>query len=385
MLHSDDESYLEYETASSTAGSLLNDNNYENYQDEEFKEINYISNDQLDNRVDQDENKIENSHYNYQDNGKSQYDEYNYDMHLNQFKRWSDLEEELNNERRNPSEDADYGNFNKEMSSKMNCSNFKKVEHLDDEVKRFKKISIDGTEVEEEVDEVSSSFSSPINTRPFHRDKPTPEPKSNDIDEKKFNEFHKTFYKKKKNEENISLEELKERFVKSKELKEEGNFEFSKSNFREAIICYTRALYNCPSEKTDFISILLQNRATCFLHQNTDEQAIQDLNTAINFNKRYVKAYMKRAKLLEKLNKLEGALEDYQTVKEIDKNIPEVYYQIMRLDELIKTNNEKLKTEMFGKLKLLANDCLGRFGLSTDNFQYEKDPQTGNYSINMQH
>jgi len=44
---------------------------------------------------------------------------------------------------------------------------------------------------------------------------------------------------------------------------------------------------------------------------------------------------------------------------------------------------EKLKEETMDKLKDLGNSLLSNFGLSLDNFQAKKDPNTGSYSISF--
>lgn len=80
---------------------------------------------------------------------------------------------------------------------------------------------------------------------------------------------------------------------------------------------------------------------------------------------------------------MDESLEDFKTVLQLDSNCKEAREATIRLSVKINERNEKLKDEMLGKLKDLGNMFLKPFGLSTNNFQMQQDPNSGSYSINF--
>ncbi|KFM58684.1 Tetratricopeptide repeat protein 1, partial [Stegodyphus mimosarum] len=185
-----------------------------------------------------------------------------------------------------------------------------------------------------------------------------------ELDEEAMAECHKDL-------SDDKLEKLKEEAVV---LKNNGNECFKKSDYEEAVRLYTTALNTCPLKYQSERSILYANRAAAKINLEKNEEAILDCNKALELNPSYLKALLRRASLYRKMDRLDNSLEDYQKVLELDRNNAEARQACAVLPAEIAERNEKLKNEMFGKLKELGNICLRPFGLSTDNFKVVKDP-----------
>lgn len=150
----------------------------------------------------------------------------------------------------------------------------------------------------------------------------------------------------------VGLEEhdLELRYKEALELKSKGNDEFKDTKYIESIATYTKALKLCPLSYIKDRSILYANRAASKVKLERKESALDDCSHAIDLNDKYVKAYLRRAKLYEETEKLDESLEDYKRILTFDVNNSEALKAVHRLPPLIQERNEKLKTEMLGKI-----------------------------------
>ncbi|XP_040429673.1 tetratricopeptide repeat protein 1 [Cygnus olor] len=184
-------------------------------------------------------------------------------------------------------------------------------------------------------------------------------------------------------EKDMPEEEKQKRRKESTTLKEKGNEQFKKGDYREAEDSYTKALRICPACFQKDRAVLFSNRAAAKMKQGKTEAALSDCSKAVELDPNYIRALLRRAELYEKTEKLDEALEDYKAVLEKDPSVHQAREACMRLPRQIEERNEKLKKEMLGKLKDLGNLVLRPFGLSTENFQIKQDSSTGSYSINF--
>ncbi|EGG24822.1 hypothetical protein DFA_03067 [Cavenderia fasciculata] len=134
------------------------------------------------------------------------------------------------------------------------------------------------------------------------------------------------------------------------------------------------------------VATYLSNRCACYLQIKDYDRVIEDATEAIDLKPTptiHIKILSRRAQAYESTEKLNDALNDYKQVLEMDKSHQQALSAMRRLPPLIKIKEEKEREEMMGKLKDLGNSLLGKFGLSTDNFQFIKDPTSGGYSVNF--
>ncbi|XP_071447628.1 tetratricopeptide repeat protein 1-like [Hetaerina americana] len=187
-----------------------------------------------------------------------------------------------------------------------------------------------------------------------------------------------------KNAEASYTEEEKER-RKDEALihKSEGNDQFKAGNFVESAESYTLALRICPLKYSKERAIMYANRSAAKVKLERYETALEDCTKAVELDGGYLKAWVRKAQIDERLDKLDEALEDFKKVLILDPNHKEAGEAVRRLPDQITERNEKLKEEMLGKLKDLGNMILRPFGLSTSNFQMTKDPNSGGYSVNF--
>lgn len=101
------------------------------------------------------------------------------------------------------------------------------------------------------------------------------------------------------------------------ELKEEANAVFKEGNYEEAIKKYTECLSQ-PETCKGFMAVIYTNRATAFTKQEKYEEALTDLNKAIECNDKYPQAFHKRGDVNIKLRNFDDAIRDMQRAQELD-------------------------------------------------------------------
>ncbi|KAA0183678.1 Tetratricopeptide repeat protein 1 [Fasciolopsis buskii] len=181
----------------------------------------------------------------------------------------------------------------------------------------------------------------------------------------------------------LDCDELEKRRISAQEIKEKGNELFKGADYSEALQRYTEALDLCPLKFATDRSVMFSNRAACHIKLDAPESALSDCDAALALQPDYLKCLMRRAALREEKDRLSDAFEDYQNILKLDPGNEKARWACATLPGRIKEQQEKLKEQMIGQLKQLGNMVLKPFGLSTENFKVQKNPNSEGYSINF--
>ena len=103
------------------------------------------------------------------------------------------------------------------------------------------------------------------------------------------------------------------REYKATEEKEKGNAQYKKGKCLAAIACYTRAIEHDPSN-----AVYPANRAMAHLKMKQYKKAVEDCTIAVKLDKKYTKAWLRRATALVGMGCLEDAVPDFEHVLKLD-------------------------------------------------------------------
>lgn len=161
-------------------------------------------------------------------------------------------------------------------------------------------------------------------------------------------------------------------------LKEQGNDFYREKQYPEAIALYTQAtdLLNPETEgQKESLAVLYGNIAACHQGQEELTKALECCDKSLALNPHYTRVRGRKVRILLDLGNVREAKE------EADKGDvpPEIKAEV---EHKASIHFEEEKEEMMGKLKDMGNTILGKFGLSLDNFQTQKN-ENGSYNISF--
>ena len=123
------------------------------------------------------------------------------------------------------------------------------------------------------------------------------------------------------------------------------------------------------------------NLAAALIALERWEEALRHLNEAIRHDARYLKAYIRRANVSWQLEKWSQCHGDYTECEKLGLSLDATQQQ---RKTVCKQRMDEEMAKMMGQLKDVGNKFLGWFGLSTDNFKFTKDENSGGYSMSFE-
>lgn len=158
-------------------------------------------------------------------------------------------------------------------------------------------------------------------------------------------------------------------------LKEEGNTAYKAGDYDTAVAKYSDAITSAHATD-ESRAIYLANRAAANLKRRAFADVVADTTRSLQLKPGYVKALTRRKDARQNLEDWRGACDDAKALK-MPPN------EIFRLQQLADRKEVKDNKEALKSLKGFGDSVLSSFGMSMDDFAFEKDPKTGSYSVNM--
>jgi len=147
--------------------------------------------------------------------------------------------------------------------------------------------------------------------------------------------------------DNVQCKTLLKNLKKFEEYKENANGEFKKGNYEEAIKLYTECLQLDP-EFRSYNSIIHCNRGAAYMSLKKYHEALADINKSIELDHQYAKAYFRRAEIKMNNEEYEDALRDFQQVRQLNPNYPNLQERYMECEKQFKKASKKDHYKILG-------------------------------------
>ncbi|XP_017049057.2 mitochondrial import receptor subunit TOM70 [Drosophila ficusphila] len=112
------------------------------------------------------------------------------------------------------------------------------------------------------------------------------------------------------NKKKAELGEILSPLKEANNYKAEGNTCYRNGKYDEAIIFYDKAIEKCPKEHRTDMAIFYQNRAASYEMLKKWAKVKEDCTKSLEYNPRYVKAYVRRARAHEATKDMTECLDD---------------------------------------------------------------------------
>uniref|UniRef100_H2YRQ2 Uncharacterized protein n=1 Tax=Ciona savignyi TaxID=51511 RepID=H2YRQ2_CIOSA len=133
----------------------------------------------------------------------------------------------------------------------------------------------------------------------------------------------------------------KERHEKANLLKYQGNQEYKKNKFSEAIQLYTEG-----TKIAKDLTPLYTNRAACYLKLGQCEEAISDCDFSLKIDEKWSKAFVFKGRAYQKMHKFDEAIAQFKELLNIDdKNSKLVQKYIKEVEEDRRIYNLEVEAE----------------------------------------